>query len=372
MKTRFSILVCLLSTVCVGGAFAQSTSNGFTVSSGNWSKFLEVTCGVNCQDPVGERIVNKNNWNVLQSLGTLQFLGASANGHVLDPSAMLAASRVVGPVQFDSWLKTGNITDPVILNKLNTALTVGYGYNVSNAIGNTNYGKRSSNDSKSSKSMSVRMNATSDVTTTGDTSTGDTSTTTGDATGTSGSSSSFVQSLVGTLSDTLSSANAGCSPSIASAQNASGQSNINSLVSIITGSAGFTQINGSSVDAGTTSSSSGSVFGSSCLDKLMTGTRDILFKPPGLSDLLSSLTSMFSGSSGSSGSSGGCGNASSPLSQIQGSMLTGIFSNAGGFFPHLNVSTGEGDFDLGSLVSLPTPTSNTNLSGGFGSIYNRP
>jgi hypothetical protein len=79
---------------------------------------------------------------------------------------------------------------------------------------------------------------------------------------------------------------------------------------------------------------------------MMSGTRDMLFKPPGLSSLLSQLGSMFGGGGGGGG---GCGNAPSIMSQIAGSFPSGSFgAGNGGFFPYIgNGSAEEGGASRG-------------------------
>ncbi len=101
---------------------------------------------------------------------------------------------------------------------------------------------------------------------------------------------------------------------------------------------GFSMLGGQGISSGQRSQSG--YFGSSCLDSMMSGTRDMLFKPPGLSSLLSQLGSMFGGGGGGGG--GGCGNAPSIMNQIAGSFPSGSFgAGNGGFFPYIGNGSAE-------------------------------
>ncbi len=240
------------------------------------STFIAATCGGGCSDPLGEEAAARSNWTTLTALGTTQYVGASFNGGTIDASSLLAASRVAGPVVLDTYLRTGQAPDTTTAQAILNALGI-TGIDVSGITGVSPSG--SNNNSYGAGSN------------TNGSSPGD-------------NSSSMLTQLANVLSGNTNgqfgsagnASNVACDESIASATVAAAQQHINNMVTIATsGDYGFSQNGGSAVSSGQRSQSG--YFGSSCLDSLMQGNRDLLFRPPQLSQLISQLQGMFGSAS---------------------------------------------------------------------------
>ncbi|BCB22150.1 hypothetical protein [Bosea sp. ANAM02] len=334
------------------------------------STFIAATCGGGCSDPLGEEAAARSNWTTLTALGTTQYVGASFNGGTIDASSLLAASRVAGPVVLDTYLRTGQAPDPATAQAILNALGI-TGIDVSGITGVSQSGNN--NDPY-----------------------GTGSNTNGSSPGDNSSSmlTQLANVLAGNTNGQFGSAgnasNVACDESIASATVAAAQQHINNMVTIATsGDYGFSQNGGSAVSSGQRSQSG--YFGSSCLDSLMQGNRDLLFRPPQLSQLLSQLQNMFggggsggssggsgssgnSGGSGSSGGSGNCANAPAILQQVMASMPSSIFSGKGngGFFPHLGFGGGEGTSTMNAFgLTSNVSRASTSSTGGIATLFSR-
>lgn len=337
-------------------------------SQAQTSSFIAATCGSACSDPLGEETAARSNWTTMTALGTTQYVGAAFNGGTIDASSLLAASRVAGPVVLDTYLRTGQAPDSATAQAILNALGI-TGIDVSGITGlsqsgsNTSYGGSSNiNGSSSGDNSSSMLTQLANVLS-------------GNTNGQFGSAGSA--------------SNVACDESIASATVAAAQQHINNMVTIATsGDYGFSQNGGSAVSSGQRSQSG--YFGSSCLDTLMQGNRDLLFRPPQLSQLLSQLQGMFGGggsggssgggsgssggSGGSSGSSGNCANAPAILQQVMSSMPSGIFSGKGngGFFPHLGFGGGEGTSTMNAFgLTSNVSRASTSSTGGIATLFSR-
>ncbi len=335
------------------------------------TSFIAATCGTSCSDPLGEESAARSNWAALSAMGTTQYVGAAFNGGTIDASALLSASRIAGPAVLDGFMRTGETSDPATTQAIIQALTV-TGIDVSGITGvPANQSTNSASSYSPTSSSSDPYGFSSDP-------------------NNSSIASQLTQVLSGNTNGQFGSAgnasNVACDQSIASAQVASAQQFVNNMVTIATsGDLGFSQNGGQAVSSGQRSQSG--YFGSSCLDSLMQGKSDLLFRPPQLGQLISQLSSMFGGSSGGSGgsgssggsggsgSSGGCGNAPSILSQVAQSMPSAIFSMTGngGFLPHLAFGGEDGGGPTMNAFGLNTTprTASSASSGGIASLFTR-
>ncbi|AOG03301.1 hypothetical protein [Bosea sp. RAC05] len=326
------------------------------------TSFIAATCGTTCSDPLGEESAARSNWAALSAMGTTQYVGAAFNGGTIDASALLSASRIAGPVVLDGFLRTGQTSDQATTQAIIQALTV-TGIDVSGITGVSASQSTNSTSSYNPTSSSDPYGFSSDP-------------------NNSSIASQLTQVLAGNTNGQFGSAgnssNVACDQSIASAQVASAQQFVNNMVTIATsGDLGFSQNGGQAVSSGQRSQSG--YFGSSCLDSLMQGKSDLLFRPPQLGQLISQLSSMFggggSGSGGSGSSGGGCGNAPSILSQVAQSMPSAIFSMTGngGFLPHLAFGGEDGNGPTMNAFGLNTTprTANTASTGGIASLFSR-
>lgn len=324
MKSRRLSAIALL--------FATAALVAPSVASAQLASFISSTCGAGCSDPVGEEGAARQNWSALQQLGTTQWIGASYGSGTVTAAGLLAASRVVGATELDRYLRTGQSSDASTAALVQSSMAAASAIDVTAITGTAPAGR------------SLALAAT--------------------AAGAEASAASAIPAAAAaSLGSALSGAVSGnfygpglggssgyCDNSIANAQNAGAQQYINNMVNISTsGEYGFSQLGGVPISAGQRSQSG--FYGTSCLERLMQGSRDLLFKPPQLSTLLSMLGSMFGGSGGNS-----CNNAPSVLNQVMQSMPNGMFGNAGagGFFPYLGYSAGESNAGM-----------NLNFSNGF-------
>ncbi len=357
-----------------GAGIAANPTTMVASTSNGWTQFLSVTCGSSCADPMGEMSTAQQNWSALQSMGTTDWIGSSYNGVTIDASALLAAARVVGATQVDDWLRTGDAPSQSIVDMITSALAYGAGYDVSSVTGVTPASTTGSTDGSSSPYTMSASSSSSGV---------DPQTLLQQATANS-SALGIISDGINILSAAGNGTQTTCNPSIAGMQNANAQSFIGNMMKLITGDGtGFSQLGGTSVSSGQRSANG--VFGSGCLDKLMSGSMDTLFTPPGLSSLIGQLGSMFGGaSSGASGSSttssatsstssssgsssAGCGNAPAVSTQIAQSFPQAVFTNsAGGFFPALGFSSGE---DGITNASIPLAGATSSTTGGFSSMF---
>lgn len=335
-------------TLFAGTAIALCAAPSAQASFG---EFIAATCGAACSDTTGETSQARQNWDALVTMGTTEWIGADFNGGKIDASSLLSAARIVGASELDRWLRTGQAADGNILQTMAGALTSGSGFNVSSI--------------------------------------------TGVLSGLSGGGSSLAGSLsqlasgtpMGTITSTLtdsSSINVNfmgpgggggdyCDEGIAGTQNAAAQKHIDDMVNIaMSNDYGFSQMGGAGVGSG--QKSSDGFFGMSCLDKFMQGTRDTLFRPPQLSQLVAMIGQMGGiggaggGSGGGGGGGGACDGAESVLQQVAGSMPSGIFDSGanGGFFPYAGFAGREGDgsgLNFGNAFNMVS-----NATGGSGSV----
>jgi len=283
--------------------------------------FVSATCGTPCADPVGEEQRARDNWSALTAMGTTQWVGSTMGSTTVDASGLLAASRYAGASELDRWLTTGVTADPAVAQQMSLALQQFSGIDVSGITG-------ISKDASATDPYANQAYASTSTST--------------------GSSSNLATNLVNALQTSLNSGTAFmgpgggggsgyCNKGVDDALGANAQKYVNNMQSLATSSEfGFSQLGGSAISSGQRSASG--YYGSSCLDSMLSGTRDMLFKPPALSSLLSQLSSMFGGGSG------GCGNAQTIMAQLKNSMPNGVFaSGLGGFFPHASMTSFEGD-----------------------------
>lgn len=324
----------------LAGAALLALSLASVPAQAQVSTFIERTCGVGCVDPIGEEARARDNWNAMAAMGTTQWIGGQMSGTTIDASSLLAAARVAGTVELDNWLRTGQTSDPSIARLMANALQTVYGIDVSSITGiyPTSTGSGSGTSSGSASSNLDTM-----------------------LSGILGSSGQVSNGLFGPGGG----GNSGyCDPSVSQAQNAIAQKYVQNMQEIATsGEFGFSQNGGQAISSGQRSQNG--YFGSSCLDKLMQGTRDMLFKPPQLGQLLSQLGTMFGGGSGGSGgSTSGCNAADSVLKQVTNSMPSGIFQGVGngGFFPQM----GFGAEDSGGAGNNLSTTSGFGLKQAIG------
>jgi hypothetical protein len=256
---------------------------------------------------------------------------------------------VAGATELDAWLNTGTTGNAATDQLIATAVLGDTGYDVSAVTGYLNQGTQSTTATPTSTGSASFQNQLNTINNLG----------AGILTGGGGLN---INSAAGT-------GTALCSPTIASAQNAQAQSFVNNMMKVVTGAGGVSTMSGQTVAAG--GASGQGVFGSSCLSSLMSGSRDTLFKPPGLGSLVSQIGSMFgsggaSGGGSSGGGSSGCGNAPSPLTQAAQSNPTGIFYNGGGFFPALGFGAGEG---TSTVYPIPAVAGGNRVQGGLSGMY---
>lgn len=341
----------------LAGAAMLALSLSAAPASAQVSTFIAMTCGTSCADPIGEEARARDNWTAMSAMGTTQWIGGQMNGTTIDASSLLAAARVAGTVELDNWLRTGQTSDPSIARLMAAALQSVSGIDVSSITGI--YPQTGSPGGSTSGSSTGTSNLDTMLTS---------------ILGSSGQSSNGLFGPGG-------GGNSGyCDPGVAQAQNAIAQKYVQNMQDIATsGEFGFSQNGGQAISSGQRSQNG--YFGSSCLDSIMQGTRDMLFKPPQLGQLLSQLGNMFGGGSGGSGGSGnssGCNAADSILKQVTNSMPNGIFqgSGNGGFFPQMgfgaedsagnNLSTTSG-FGLKQAIGLTSLAIGALNKGGSGS-----
>jgi hypothetical protein len=261
-----------------------------------FQSFIDGTCGAGCADPVSEQAAARDNWSALQTMGTTKWIGASLGGRTVDAGSLLGASRVAGASELDRWLNTGEASSTEVAQQMSSALSSGTGLDVKLITGNF-----AGNDA-----WNGQLDASS---------------------------------LASALGTSIGGAGGGggggyCDQGIDKAQNANAQRYVNAMQSIATsGDYGFSQNGGKPVQSGSPSGSG--YFSGGCLEQLMQGSRDLLFRPPGLSGLLSQLGGMFGGGGGGAGGgAAGCAAAPSVMSQVTKSMPQSIFSGGnGGFLP---------------------------------------
>ena len=351
-----------LRNLLAGASLAALVSMGATGARASIADFIAATCGANCADSIGEESLARQNWSALSAMGTTQWIGASMGPVTVDASSLLAAARVAGATELDRWLNTGVASSDATAAAMSDALSRYTGIEITGITGTL----------------------------------GPNGQTTGYGTGTGGTSlfsgGTSTSGLDGTLNNFLQTALAGpngfmgpgggggsgyCNQSISDAVNTNAQKFVDNMQRIATsGEFGFSQLGGAAISSGQRSQNG--YFGSSCLDSMMQGTRDMLFKPPGLSSLLSQLGNMFGG--GGSGG-GGCGSAPSVLQQVANSLPRGIFQNtgSGGFFPYLGFGT-EGDgagnnmsftSGFGLAQSVGSTIIRNNGGGNLAGLFNR-
>lgn len=284
---------------------------GIAPAQAQYSDFLSVTCGANCVDPIGEQFDSKQNWEALQTMGTTDFVGSSLDGMTIDAGSLLAAARMVGATELDRWLRTGGASSEGIVSQIMAAFTSGNGLNVGRVVGNS-FSTSSIEGETSIPTLDLASFSA-----------------TADGRGVGGGGSGY------------------CDSTIDSAQNAAAQNYVNNVMeAAYSEEYGFSQTGG--VSAGSNSHSDTGLFGGSCLDIFMQGDKDTLFRPPQLSQLLTSLTQMFGsgttgGIGGSSTPAGNCANAPTVYQQVQNSMPNAAFTPGnGGFFPTSEYGGGEG------------------------------
>jgi hypothetical protein len=323
---------------------STTASFGYLTPNGGWVPFVAAICGVGCPTASMEESIALQNWSALQVAGDLGWLGANYNGVTVDPSSMLAAARVAGVTQLDTWLNSGTTGDATEDALIADAILRGTGYDVSNITGNLNPGS-SGSATPPTNYAATDSNAGSDRL----------AQLAGVTASTGGAGISWISGGGTPI----------CNSSVASAQNAQAQSYVNNMLTIAQGASGISTLSGNPVSAG--GASGAGMFNSGCLSTLMSGSRDLLFKPPGLGSLLSSMASMFGGggSGGSSGSSG-CNNAPSPQTQVAQSNPTGIFYAIGGFFPGHGYAGNESTVANNTLVP---DSSSKQVQGGLAGMY---
>jgi hypothetical protein len=273
-----ALATCTVAVLATGGAIAQT------------SNIVQLACQPNCGDVVGTRSMLDSAWKAFESMGTTSFIGSSVGGVSLDAGSLLNAASKVGASEVDRLLRSGLTSSDAIGASVLSAFGSGSGADVSSIVaglaGQSGNGGLSS--LASMDSSDVLSNATD-----------------GGFGGTPACDSAVGQGLT-----------AASQKYVENVMNASTSSDY-----------AFSQMGGSTVSSKATG---GGMFGGSCIDKFMQGAKDILFKPPQLSQLLSSVSQSFGGKSGSNGS---CSGGPSPLEQIKGSMPKGLFAGGGGFFP---------------------------------------
>ena len=283
MSRRLAASLALALALAAGPARAEFQS------------FVDAFCGAGCADPINEQASARENWSALQTMGTTSWIGSQIGGKTVDAGSLLGASRVAGASELDRWLNTGEASSTQVAQAMSQALGAGSGLDVGLITG---------------------MSGTA---------------------GGFGRTTSLDSALGGAIGSAMGTAMGGgggggyCDPKIDQAQNANAQKYVNAMQQIATsGDYGFSQNGGQPVSSGQASGSG--YFQGGCLEQLMQGSRDMLFRPPGLSGLLSQLGGMFGGGGG--GGAAGCASAPTVMSQIQKSMPQSIFSSGnGGFLP---------------------------------------
>ena len=244
-------------------------------------------------------------WTALKAMGTTEFVGGTIGNFRLDESAMVAGAMAIGVTEFDNYLRTGTLATSSSNSgaQMTTAMTSSSGLDLSYLIGSFLSGGTSP---------------------------------TGSALG----------SILGLLTTTGATAAGQCDPAIAAKQVAVGIGGVNTVVTAgLSPTLGFSQ--NSAIGGSTTSTGFATT---SCLDNLFQNAgANILFTPPSLGSLMTSLQGW------------SCPMAVSVAAQVMGqwgdmSMLN--TASMGGFFPagtfgEANEST-SAPFQpgIGNLLSL--------------------
>lgn len=302
MIKRLSIIAFLASSC----AFAAHASE---------SQFNAAYCGSASCD--GASVSNASIWQQMRMLGTTEYLGGRMGNTFVDEAALLAGARLMGVTTFDEYLRTGIVPEGV------SGLT---------------------------SQLSSAMGAVSGI---------DTSAVTGSYTR---ATTAATASLSTPASDSAyeGAAPASCSSEFAQLQVSGSNAYIEDMTNLAKSEAGFTRKDGKGAGKSFESEASGggtksaSVFGLSCLERIMTVPKlDVFFSPPNLQKIIDQA------------SQAACDMAMAAISDIARPTDRNIFDTLqfGGFMPGMNAAGLGGKIaspinpsDLLSLVGQMTPT----------------
>lgn len=296
MIKRLSIAA-LLATTCVVGAHASE------------SQFNSTYCAAASCD--GSTVSNASIWQQLRMLGTTEFLGGRMGNTFVDESALVAGARLMGVTTFDEYLRTGIV--PEGANGLTTQLS-----SVMSAVSGIN---------------------------------------TSSVTGSFTQATAQTASLSTPTSDSAyeGSAPESCNAEFAQLQVSGANAYIEDMTNLAKSEAGFTRKDGKGAgksfegEAGGGGKKSQSIFGLSCLEKIMTVPKlDVFFSPPNLQKIIDQA------------GQAACDMAMSAISDIARPTDRNIFDTLqfGGFMPGLNAA------GLGGKISSPiTPADLLSLAG---------
>lgn len=283
MKTSFAIVAAFAATV------------GFsTPALADFNQFMNLTCGTSCKDPVGERSSTTTNWSAFGDMGTRDFIGSTVDGSTIDASGILAAARIVGATEVDRWLRSGQSSSLEVSDAIMGAISSFGGIDLSGIVG------------KQFSTASV-----------------------GNGTDATNALLNFASLDRGSMGFGPGGGGAAsCDAAIDADINASAKGYIEGVVAASESeNYGFSQVGGQAV-SGNSRSESG-LFGGSCLDIFMTGDKDMLFRPPQLSQLVDQLSSMFGAEA-----AGSCTGMPTVHEQVASGMPNSAFQpGRGGFFP---------------------------------------